>query len=177
MRTPIIQYHLFMSKNNRQLSRSFVFLLGFPPEYYPTLPMMLNYFRDLTLVHIGDFSALLLTLDLATMDKLTFFIYSGILDSCSDILNILSSTIYIFDPKRYIIYKTNNILRQITTVENSLLFESKSRRGFFHLTTEIARYVWYRLFFSVLSRICLTDVAKGEFLTYMDQKTRRQKEK
>jgi hypothetical protein len=111
------------------------------------------------------------------MDKPMLFVSSEIIKNCPYILQTFSGIIYIFDVKRSVIYKANSHLHQITGVTNSLFFESKVRRNFFHLTTGIGQYVWYRLFYSILSRINFTDVAKREFLAYIDQNARRAKGK
>ena len=174
MNTHTIQYRLFVTKNIRQICQSFVLVVGLPLNYYPIFSSMLSYFQNLELVHIGELFPFLLLLKPTTTDNLTLFISSDIIDNYHNILHTLTGITYIFDTKRNIIYKANNYKRQITAVTNPLIFESRGRRGFFQLSTEIGQYIWYRLFFSVLSSIEHTETSKKEFLAYVDQKPRRQ---
>jgi hypothetical protein len=176
MATPNIHYRLYVDKNISKTYPSIILLTGHPLEYYSTLSMMIDYFQNLELFGMGKVSPLLLALNHPAIKKLKLFISGDTINSCKSFMHKFCGTIYVFDTKKNIIYETNIFFHQIATIANSLPSDSKGRLGFCHLTTEIARYVWYRLFFSNLSHIYHTDASKRELLAYLNHKTGQPRE-
>ncbi|CAF4203513.1 unnamed protein product [Rotaria magnacalcarata] len=171
MSIPIIHYRLFVDNKPHEASQSIIVLVGFSLKCCPVRPDTLDHLRVLELMNVEELSTILSSPEFIATDNLTLVISDGTIDSCRNILNKFSGSVYTFDAKRSLIYSSVNVLRHIGLTVNPVLFESKYRQRFFELTTDIAQYVWFRFFFSILSKIHYTDVSRRELLTYLNHQT------
>lgn len=78
-----------------------------------------------------------------------------------------SIVVYVVNRKRIIFYKPNNLLPHIPNVTDFLSSGSLDHPGLCVFRIDMARYVWYRLFFSILFNSQHTENSKKELLTYL----------
>ncbi|CAF2008289.1 unnamed protein product [Rotaria magnacalcarata] len=140
MSIPIIHYRLFVDNKPHEASQSIIVLVGFSLKCCPVRPDTLDHLRVLELMNVEELSTILSSPEFIATDNLTLVISDGTIDSCRNILNKFSGSVYTFDAKRSLIYSSVNVLRHIGLTVNPVLFESKYRQRFFELTTDIAQY-------------------------------------
>ncbi|CAF4312562.1 unnamed protein product [Rotaria magnacalcarata] len=141
MSIPIIHYRLFVDNKPHEASQSIIVLVGFSLKCCPVRPDTLDHLRVLELMNVEELSTILSSPEFIATDNLTLVISDGTIDSCRNILNKFSGSVYTFDAKRSLIYSSVNVLRHIGLTVNPVLFESKYRQRFFELTTDIAQYI------------------------------------